>query len=118
MLESLPLDSWKGPFDAGLKARAVTALERGAVLFFPNLAFALTDGEKPFLDAGVAWYNHDTPVFKFSTNSSQRTPVFSSGVSTRINVLGYLVAEIFWAYPFQRPQQKSGIWGFQILPGW
>ncbi len=54
MLESLPLDSWKGPFDAGLKARAVTALERGAVLFFPGLAFALADGEKPFLDAGVS----------------------------------------------------------------
>jgi hypothetical protein len=44
--------------------------------------------------------------------------VFSSGISTRINVLGYIVAEVFWAYPFQRPMQKSGIWGFQILPGW
>jgi hypothetical protein len=72
----------------------------------------------PFFDAGVAWYNHDTPVFKFSENSDQRIPVFSSGISTRINVLGYIVAEVFWAYPFQRPMQKSGIWGFQILPGW
>jgi hypothetical protein len=54
VIESLPLDSWKGPFDANQKARAVTALERGAVLFFPGLAFALADGEKPFLDAGVS----------------------------------------------------------------
>jgi hypothetical protein len=54
MLENLPLDSWKGPYDAGLKTRAVAALEHGAVLFFPNLAFALQDSEKTFLDASVS----------------------------------------------------------------
>ena len=54
MIESLPLDSWTGPYDAGLKTRAVTALEHGAVLFFPNLAFALETSEKAFLDAGVS----------------------------------------------------------------
>ena len=46
MLENLPLDSWKGPHDAGLKTRAVAALEHGAVLFLPNLAFTLQDSEK------------------------------------------------------------------------
>ena len=30
------------------------ALEGGAVLFFPDLAFALTEKEKQFLDAGVS----------------------------------------------------------------
>jgi hypothetical protein len=54
MLETLPLTDWKGPYDAALKARAVSALERGAVLFFPNLAFKLSDAEKPFLDAAVS----------------------------------------------------------------
>ena len=54
MLENLPLDSWKGPYDAALKTRAVLALEHGAVLFFPNLAFTLQDSEKKFLDAGVS----------------------------------------------------------------
>src|SRR5476651_1396604 len=54
MLETLPLDGWKGPYDAALKARAVAGLERGAVLFFPHLAFALSEAEKQFLDAGVA----------------------------------------------------------------
>ena len=54
MLETLPLNVWTGPYDAALKARAVAALERGAVLFFPNLAFALSEAEKQFLDAGVA----------------------------------------------------------------
>ncbi|HWM60777.1 MAG TPA: Kdo hydroxylase family protein, partial [Rhizomicrobium sp.] len=37
-----------------LKAHAVSALERGAVLFFPSLAFALSDAEKIYLDPGVA----------------------------------------------------------------
>ena len=54
MLESLPLDSWTGPYDAGLKARAVSALERGAVLFFPNLPFLLAEPETQFLDARVS----------------------------------------------------------------
>lgn len=54
MLETLPLVDWKGPYDAALKARAVSALEKGAVLFFPNLAFALSDAEKLFLDASVS----------------------------------------------------------------
>ena len=54
MLESLPLENWSGPYDARLKARALSALESGAVLFFPNLAFVLSDAEKRFLDASVS----------------------------------------------------------------
>jgi 3-deoxy-D-manno-oct-2-ulosonic acid (Kdo) hydroxylase len=54
IIESLPLDAWTGPYDAALKARAVAGLERGAVLFFPHLAFTLSDAEKLFLDAKVA----------------------------------------------------------------
>ena len=54
MLETLPVADWKGPYDTALKARAVSALEQGAVLFFPNLAFTLSDAEKLFLDARVS----------------------------------------------------------------
>lgn len=54
MIEELPLDRWTGPFDAAVKARAVTALEAGAVLFFPRLPFRLTQAETEFLDARVA----------------------------------------------------------------
>jgi len=54
MLESLPLENWTGPYDPDLKARAVSALERGAVLFFPDLPFLLTATEKQFLDARVS----------------------------------------------------------------
>ena len=54
MIEELPLASWTGPHDATLKARAVTALESGAVLHFPHLPFLLKDDEKEFLSASVA----------------------------------------------------------------
>jgi hypothetical protein len=54
MLETLPIDSWAGPHETALKARAASALERGAVLFFPNLPFLLSEPEKQFLDAGVS----------------------------------------------------------------
>jgi hypothetical protein len=54
MLETLPIADWTGPYNADVKARAVSALERGAVLFFPGLPFVLADDEQEFLDAGVA----------------------------------------------------------------
>jgi hypothetical protein len=54
MLETLPLRDWSGPYDAEVKARALAALEQGGVLFFPKLAFQLSEGEKRFLDASVS----------------------------------------------------------------
>ena len=54
MLETLSLNDWTGPFDADTKARALSRLEGGAVLFFPNLRFALSESEKQFLDAQVS----------------------------------------------------------------
>lgn len=54
MLETLPLTGWTGPFEAETKARAISALEGGQVLFFPDLAFALSQTEAQFLDAGVS----------------------------------------------------------------
>jgi hypothetical protein len=54
MLETLPVRQWSGPYDADVKARAVAGLEAGAVLFFPNLAFVLSEAEKRFLDASVS----------------------------------------------------------------
>ena len=71
----------------------------------------------PFFDAGVAWAKGDSPDFRFSRNSLERVPVFSTGVSARMNVLGYLVLEAFYAYPFQRPE-RGGHFGFVLSPGW
>jgi hypothetical protein len=54
VIEELPITNWTGPFADDLRARAVTALESGAVLYFPRLPFLLHDAEKQFLDAHVS----------------------------------------------------------------
>ncbi len=91
------------------------------LLNFPFLPTEIS----PFLDMGAAWSSGDDPrpdladelKFKFARNTSERVPVFSTGVSARFNILGYMVLEAYYAYPFQRPD-KGWHWGFQLMPGW
>ena len=71
----------------------------------------------PFIDAGVAWRQGETPRFRFDQNTTDRVPVFSTGVTARVNVLGYAVLEVFYAHPFQRPG-RGNVFGFQLAPGW
>jgi len=73
----------------------------------------------PFVDAGVAWNGNTTPSLStgFSSDPRKRTPVVSTGLSARWNVLGYAILESYVAHPFQRPG-KGWIWGFQLVPGW
>ncbi|MDR9418727.1 peptidase S9 [Gracilimonas sp.] len=71
-----------------------------------------------FVDGGLAWSDTRTPDFKWTTDeTSDNVPVFSTGLSLRINILGYLITEFYYAVPFQRPD-KTGVFGFQISPGW
>lgn len=83
------------------------------VLDFPYLPTELS----LFLDAGLAWTHDEPPTFELSRTSSERVPVFSSGVSFRVNLFGYLVLEPYYAYPFQRPE-KGWHWGLVLAPGW
>lgn len=79
----------------------------------------------PFIDAGAAWSSSNDPrpeladplKLKFATDTFERVPVFSAGVSARFNVLGYMILESYYAYPFQRPD-KGWHFGFQLMPGW
>lgn len=70
-----------------------------------------------FFEGGVAWTPDDLPALKWETRTTERVPVFSAGASLRVNVLGYLIAEIYYAIPFQRPD-KGGYVGFHFSPGW
>jgi hypothetical protein len=70
-----------------------------------------------FADAGFAWSEGDSYSLEFSRDSNARVPVFSAGVTSRFNILGAMILEIYYAFPFQRPE-KGGHWGFQIAPGW
>jgi hypothetical protein len=81
-----------------------------------------------FTDAGVAWTNQDFGSLRFETDvpelfiegvagrRSPARPVVSSGVSARINMLGALVFELFYARTFQRARD----WDFGVVlrPGW
>jgi hypothetical protein len=70
-----------------------------------------------FLDGGVAWDGNNKPVAKIEGNTQDRVPVFSVGAATRINILGLLILQIYYAYPFQRTD-IGGHWGFVFAPAW
>jgi outer membrane protein assembly factor BamA len=99
-------------------------VEQYGLLNFPFVPTELV----AFADGGLAWDSHllnadgtlempDEPVLKFSRSSNERIPVFTAGIGARFNLLGFLVLEAYYAYPFQRPE-KSGHWGFHLAPGW
>ena len=86
-----------------------------------------------FADAGVAWTNEDLTEPSFSSSTietgvSRRLgtgvtestvaaqPVTSAGVSARVNVLGAIVMEAFYARTFQR--SKNWDFGLVLRPGW
>ena len=93
----------------------VLGTEALGLVNFPYLPTELTF----FTDAGLAWNEGDNPfdLIKFERRTNERVPVVSVGSSARFNLLGYMVFEIFYAYPFQRPD-KGAHFGFQLLPGW
>ena len=71
-----------------------------------------------FGDGGVAWTSDDAPDLTLSGNILEnRVPVFSAGLAARFNLLGYIIVETYYAYPFQRPG-NGGHLGFVLRPGW
>jgi hypothetical protein len=80
--------------------------DRFGLLDFPFLPTELA----LFLDGGNAWSGGE------GLGSPARSPVFSSGASARFNLFGALVAEAYYALPFQRT--SGARWGFQLVPGW
>ena len=71
-----------------------------------------------FADGGLAWTDDSDPEIIFEENSDKRIPVFSTGASLRINLFGYIVGEVYYAYPFQRPFRDTGVFGVSLSPGW
>jgi outer membrane protein assembly factor BamA len=103
---------------------AVASMElRLPLLGFPQAGLGLINFPflpteiAPFVDMGLAWSDGNDPVLAFKTNTFERVPVFSAGMTARMNLFGYFVLEAYYAYPFQRPD-KGGHFGFQLMPGW
>jgi len=72
-----------------------------------------------FCNAGIAWTKNTTPIISWDRNSlSERIPLVSAGASLRINVLGALVLEPYYAFPLQYGGFKNPIFGLNFLPGW
>jgi outer membrane protein assembly factor BamA len=65
-----------------------------------------------FADAGVAWNQGERPALL----GGSRDAVSSAGVTFRVNLFGYAVAQLDAARPFQRP---AAGWVFQLnlIPG-
>ncbi len=93
----------------------------------------------PFFDAGIAYSSTQPPDWRLTTtangipascnsasnvteaaygvNCVDHIPVFSTGITTRINLMGYFVLETYVAHPFERPG-KNWVVGVQLAPGW
>lgn len=77
-----------------------------------------------FLDGGVAW---DRNQYTFDINNPDNSnlvhntdfkPVYSAGVSLRINLFGAMILEPYYAIPFQKTKSKFGTFGLNFAPGW
>ncbi len=72
-----------------------------------------------FFDGGIAWSNGNEPVLSLKPESvNERVPVLSTGVSLRINLLGAIVLETYYALPMQHDGFGKGVFGINLLPGW
>lgn len=72
-----------------------------------------------FFDAGLAWNKDSEISFEWNPSSfDKRIPVYSAGVSARVNLLGVIVVEPYLAVPFQNGGFDNISFGFNLIPGW
>lgn len=77
-----------------------------------------------FVDSGMAWYTTDDlrsedPDPYDGIDHVQHRPIFSMGVSLRINLFGAFVLEPYYAIPLSVPREfQRGVFGLNIVPGW
>jgi Tol biopolymer transport system component len=66
-----------------------------------------------FADTGVAW----TAQQKASFLGGDRDFVSSVGATLRANVLGFMIVEVDYVRPLDRPNRKDWLWQFNFMPG-
>ncbi|GAB3517088.1 tolB protein precursor [Emticicia fontis] len=79
-----------------------------------------------FFDIGMAWDDAKTPgkdkEYIFNDGKTQTLtvkPVMSTGLSLRINALGYLILEPYLAFPIYNGRMQSAVTGINfMIPGW
>jgi hypothetical protein len=65
-----------------------------------------------FVDTGLAWTRGTRPTF----NGGTQDWATSAGAGARVNVFGYLIAEVDLAKPFNR--NRGFMWTFLLRPSW
>ncbi len=80
--------------------------------------FLLTDLNL-FFDAGVAFFNSKDLERPSEFTGFKHKPISSAGISLRINVLGALILEPYYAFPISFPKEdRKWVFGLNFLPGW
>ena len=69
-----------------------------------------------FFDAGLIWNGGDKITFKRRADRSSRYPIFSTGLSTRINLFGQIIIQPYYAIPLSLAKSK-GYFGINFYPG-
>lgn len=71
-----------------------------------------------FFDAGFALEEWDDFKLSWETSTEYRSPVFSAGMSLRINLFGYAILEPYVAFPFQLERKGFNFGLFITGMGW
>jgi len=66
----------------------------------------------PFFDAGAAWSGND----QIHLTGDTKNVVTSHGLAMRANLFGFLIGELDFVHPNDRPN-KSWYWQFSVQPG-
>ena len=77
-------------------------------LFFSDLAF--------FADAGLVWDKEQDVEFSWKPRTNIHSPIFSAGVTLRVNLFNMAILEPYYAFPFQREDVK-GTFGLVLTAG-
>lgn len=70
-----------------------------------------------FADGGLAWHRFDNIGFSFDPAGEENIPIFSVGASLRINLLGAIILEPYYAFPLQKKDKGYGRFGIFISGG-
>lgn len=83
----------------------------------PGVGFPPVEGFG-FFDAGVAWTNATRPTLTrgIPSNPLDRGVISSAGVGARVNLFGYMVAELDYLRAFAL--ENGWRWQFNLLPGY
>ena len=79
-------------------------------MFFTDLNF--------FVDAGLIWNTGDTlSMHRDANNRDVRYPLFSTGISARVNLFGQIIVQPYYAFPLSLKTNGRGYFGINFYPG-